>query len=85
MINWNDVLYAEERRKDDLVWAEKERLIRQMRGCRSSARVRYRLWLAHLGAQLVTWGRRLQARYATPSGVWPSRLECRGIDCRSSC
>ena len=71
---------AQERRRDTLAWAEKERLILKIRastragrtslrpfgGLRISAtlRKRYQRWMARLGAQLIRWGSHLQARYA---------------------
>jgi hypothetical protein len=65
MINWNRVSQvAAERRRDDLILAEKERLIRRVLGRNLSPATRYQRWLARLGAQLVEWGSRLQARYA---------------------
>jgi len=55
---------AQERRKDTMVWVEKQRLIRRAQGTRRSLVRRYQRWLAQLGAGMVRWGSRLQARYA---------------------
>ena len=53
-----------ERRKDEIAFAEKERLIRRILKKDSSLSQSYRRWLARLGTQMVSWGNRLQARYA---------------------
>ena len=64
MITWKNILVETERRRDKRARAEKERFIRQVVLRRNSPPTRsYQRWLAHLGAQLVTWGCRLQARY----------------------
>ena len=65
---------AQERRRDTLAWAEKERLVHKIRAGTLrpakgrtdwlSLQKRYQLWMARLGARLVRWGNRLQARYA---------------------
>jgi hypothetical protein len=60
-----DVIYMREVRKDALRTAEKERLIRLIRGPRKRVRIPYRLWMARLGELMVVWGRQLQARYAS--------------------
>jgi hypothetical protein len=83
MINWDTTLaVAAERRKDDLVFAEEERLLRSIRKQRASRFTkRYQRWLARFGAQLVVWGDRLQARYANAT-LAPSELrrECYAAD-----
>ena len=63
MLTWTDVQYTAELRKDAHRTANRERLIRQIRGEGSQSR-RYQAWLAKFGARLVTWGYRLQERYA---------------------
>jgi hypothetical protein len=55
---------AQERHKDTMVWIEKRRLIRLAQGPRSSLVQHYQRWLARLGARMIRWGNRLQARYA---------------------
>ncbi len=84
MITGQDVLVARELRKDALVYAEKERLFRQVRGHRFSFRKRYQLWLASLGVRMVAWGQRLQARYANASIAWPAPQERYGLEGNSS-
>jgi hypothetical protein len=76
VINWIDLMVAREMRRDQLAYAEKARLIRQIRGSRPLARTRYRLWMAHLGDRLETWGRLLKARYADTPIAWPAQPEC---------
>ncbi|MBC7233145.1 MAG: hypothetical protein H5T68_07910 [Chloroflexi bacterium] len=65
MLSWKDILVQQERYKDALREAEKERLIRQ-----DLARfiINHRFYcriLRWFGSQLVTWGYRLQERYST--------------------
>ena len=55
---------AQERHKDTMAWVEKGRLIRLAQGPRQSLVRRYQRWLARLGARMIRWGNRLQARYA---------------------
>jgi hypothetical protein len=55
---------AQERRKDTVAWVEKQRLIRTVQAAHRPSRRRYQRWLARLGAGMVRWGSRLQARYA---------------------
>ena len=69
-------LIAAARRKDDLRFATKERLIQQAVREASSFSKRYRRWLARLGGQLVAWGSRLEARYAEPFVTNALSLEC---------
>ena len=69
MITQEDILCAAERRRDAMAFAERQRLISQvLRAERPSSerpsRKGYRYWLARLGKQLVSWGSRLQERYA---------------------
>jgi hypothetical protein len=63
MMTWFDVLAEQERRRAYVAEAEKERLIRQALSQNAPRAKSYQRWLAHLGARLVTWGYRLQARY----------------------
>jgi hypothetical protein len=52
-----------ERRRKDIAWAEKERLVRRVIKRNAPSSNGYQHWLARLGAQLETWGTHLQARY----------------------
>lgn len=63
MLGSTDVQYAAELRKDAHRTAERERLIRQVTGSAPLTQ-QYQRWAARLGARLVTWGTRLQERYA---------------------
>ena len=65
MITGQDILVARELRRDALARADKDRLIRQALAHSSPSRKGHQLWLARLGAQMVTWGQHLQARYAS--------------------
>ena len=74
-------LVAREQRKDAMAFAEQQRLARLVLAGRPSFTERYQQWLAELEAQLVKWGRHLQARYAdalTVSTVLPQ--ECREME-----
>ncbi len=62
-MTWFDILAEQERRRAYVAEAEKERLIRQILSQNAPRAKRYQRWLARLGARLVTWGYRLQARY----------------------
>ena len=62
MLTWNDVMYARERRQQDIRIAEKERLIRHVVGYRPLLVRCCRFGLARLGTQLVALGSQLQAR-----------------------
>ena len=84
VINWIDEMVAREMRRDQLADAERARLIRQIRGYRRAQRapfrVRYRLWMSHLGDRLETWGRLLKARYADTPIAWPAQPGCPCIE-----
>ena len=74
MINWKDVMVAQQMREDALARAERERLARQVqgyqaRGRRAITRERYRLWMAQLGDLLVSWGQSLKERYTAPGAA----------------
>ena len=62
MTPWYHILSERERRKDEVVQAKKECLMRQVEGDKSRGKS-YQRWLARLGMQLIAWGRRLEARY----------------------
>lgn len=65
MLSWKEVLVQQERYKDALREAEKERLVRQaLAGSTIGRRFYYRV-LTWPGSQLGSWGRRLQERYGT--------------------
>ena len=74
---------AQERRKDQLAWAEKQRLIRMVLANQPSRR-RYRRWMARIGAQMVLWGSRLQARYADTLIAASAMPERCGIESKTS-
>jgi hypothetical protein len=95
LINWMDVMVAQQMRKDALARAAKERFVRQAlggraRGRRPWARERYRLWMAQLGDRLMAWGQRLKAQYAPPevadavSCAWGPAQQCYEMRCGSS-
>ena len=74
MINWKDVMVAQQMREDALNRAEKDRLARQMqrdwaRGRLSFPRERYQLWMARLGDLLVSWGQHLKEHHTAPGAV----------------
>lgn len=62
-MNWLDVWSETARRKDDLIWAERERFIRQVEQQHTTETSAYQHWLARLGGWMVEWGCRLQTRY----------------------
>ena len=64
MTTFYDYLLEAERRRDDIVQAERERLAREVSkpGWRVSRL--WQRWLVRLGERLVAWGCGLQARYA---------------------
>ena len=75
--------YAQARLKDTMAWVEKQRLIRLALANRPSRR-RFRRWLAQIGAQMVRWGSRLQARYAdTLIAASAMQQECCGLDSKT--
>jgi hypothetical protein len=76
----NEYRIAQERRRDRLAWAAKERLIRNTLTRRSALQVRYQRWLARFGARLVRWGSHLQARYADTFAASTVRQEYCGIE-----
>lgn len=95
MINWMDVIVAQQMREDALARAGKERWIRQVLGDRAQgrrqwARTRYRLSMAQLGDRLMAWGQRLKAQYAPPeatdavSCAWGTAPQRYGMRCGSS-
>lgn len=64
MITFYDYLVEVERRREQIVQAEKERLARQV-STDDARRIKpFQRWLFHFIARLVVWGSRLQARYA---------------------
>ncbi len=63
MIGYRDFLVESERRFDEMVRAREARLIRQFRAGGTDSAKGYRRWLNRLGAQLISWGSGLQARY----------------------
>jgi hypothetical protein len=62
-MNWLDVWSETARRQDDLIWAERERFIRQAEQQHTIETSAYQHWLARLGGWMVEWGCRLQTRY----------------------
>ncbi len=71
MLNWYDTLNETERHKEFIVEAQKERLARQVSRRNSSFARAYEHWLASLGARMVAWGGRLQARYDSAYSALP--------------
>jgi hypothetical protein len=64
MITFYDYLVEAERRRHEIVEAEKERLARQVSKPGWWMPSPWQRWLLRLGGRLVVWGSRLQARYA---------------------
>jgi hypothetical protein len=64
MITFYDYLVEVERRREQIVQAEKERLARQVSMNDGRRTKPLQRWLFHFGARLVVWGSRLQTRYA---------------------
>jgi hypothetical protein len=80
-----DILYARERRRDDLAHAKKQRLVRLALSSRPSLSARYQRWLARVGTRLVAWGHRLEARYADALAISSAvHQECSGIEGKTS-
>ncbi len=71
MMNLAEALSEVERRQEYVVEAQKERLANQATGRNSSFARAYERWLASLGARMVTWGGRLQARYDRAASTLP--------------
>ena len=63
MIGLVNLLAEEERRKDMMREAERQRLIRAIKAARPRPKRFYDRLLAGLGRSLTGWGVRLQARY----------------------
>jgi len=66
MVTWKDFQVEVARRQDEIARVENERLVRQLLRENVLPLKRHQRWLVTLGAQLVNWGRRLQARYERP-------------------
>jgi hypothetical protein len=67
MPSWKDIWVQQERYKDILREAEKERLAQQALARVAMGRHFHCRALTWLGRQLVAWGYRLQERYGTAS------------------
>lgn len=65
MLSWKDVWVQQERYKDALREAEKERLMQQALARFAIGRRFYCRALTWLGDQMVFWGYRLRERYGT--------------------
>ena len=65
MITGQDILVVREQRRDALAYAERERLVRQVLQRNPPSVKRHQLWLVRLGEHMVSWGQRLQTRYAS--------------------
>ena len=63
MLTYYDALLEMDRHKDILIAAQRERLAKQALGHDSLPTKAYQRWLTRLGAHLIAWGSRLQARY----------------------
>jgi hypothetical protein len=66
-VNWIEVLAHQERHKDILRKAERERLVRQALAAREKRERFYGPALIWLGRRLVAWGGLLQERYGAAS------------------
>ena len=76
MISWSQVMAQQERRKDLLREADRERIIRQALAGRDRRNHFYCQALTWLGDRLVTWGSRLQERYGpAPTAICSSSCE----------
>jgi hypothetical protein len=76
MISWNQVMAQQERCKDLLREAERERTARQVLAGRDRRNRFYCQALTWLGDHLVTWGSRLQEQYGpAPAAVCSSSCE----------
>lgn len=71
MFTYRDVLYQEERRKDEMVQAEQRRLRRLIAAENSPDFVTVRPWRVRFGAMLTAWGQRLEALDAAASRPTP--------------
>jgi hypothetical protein len=67
MFTERDILLDRQRRQKMMDAAAKDRLVRIALAARKQRPHLYERWLARLGAQLVDWGSRLEARYSSPS------------------
>ena len=67
MFTERDILVDRQRRRDMMAAAAKYRLIRTALEVQNPHPALYERWLAHLGAWLIDWGSRLEARYAPPT------------------
>ncbi len=67
MIDWLGLMDRQERYKEILREAERDRLVQQVLAGRERRDRFYRPALAWLGCRLVEWGKSLQQRYGTPS------------------
>ena len=63
MIHWLGLMERQERYKDFLREAERDRLVQQVLAGRERRDQFYRPALAWLGCRLVEWGKSLQQRY----------------------
>jgi hypothetical protein len=66
MFTEQDVLVDRQRRHDMMATADRYRLIRMALDARKRHPSRYERWLAQLGARMIEWGSRLEARYTPP-------------------
>ena len=67
MINWLGLVERQERYKDFIREAERDRLVQQALAGRERRDNFYRRALAWLGCRLVEWGKSLQRRYGNAS------------------
>ena len=67
MIHWLGLMERQERYKDFLREAERDRLVHQVLAGRERHDQFYRPALAWLGCRLVEWGKSLQQRYGDTS------------------
>jgi hypothetical protein len=67
MFTERDILVDRQRRRDMMAAAAKYRLTRIALDAHRQHPTLYERWLAHLGAWLIDWGSRLEARYTQPT------------------
>ena len=69
MVTPRDILVEAERRRGEMAWADRERLVRRVMQHKTPSTNRYQRWLAGLGAQLEAWEGRLRGHYDEPLSI----------------
>ena len=67
MFTEREILLDRQRRRDMMDAAAKDRLVRIALEAKRQRPHLYDRWLARLGAWLIDWGSRLEARYTQPT------------------